>query len=237
MFSFITQGFILLLSSSESLPIKYIFLHDGPCMVRTTLIDMNLVELKYYPFMISLNKCIGSCSVLPPKKEVNVKVINMITKKNEAKTMTGHISCDCKCKFNSAICNSNQKWNNKTCQYECKNYCKCKKDYSWNPRTSICEISKYWKSIADTSVTECDEIMIVMDIVSTKKTNTIATKKADTIATFVIITASVNCHTELVRDCCILHTFLLMIILLLIIIISIIMQNKKTQYKMENNEF
>ena len=79
--------------------------------------------------------------------------------------------------------------------------------------------------------------MIVMDIVSTKKTNTIATKKADTIATFVIITASVNCHTELVRDCCILHTFLLMIILLLIIIISIIMQNKKTQYKMENNEF
>ena len=26
----------------------------------------------------------------------------------EGKAMTEHISCDCKCKFNSTICNSNQ---------------------------------------------------------------------------------------------------------------------------------
>ena len=38
----------------------------------------------------------------------------MITNKNEAKTMTKNISCDCKCTFNSTTCNSNQKWNNKT---------------------------------------------------------------------------------------------------------------------------
>ena len=44
----------------------------------------------------------------------------MITNKNEAKTMKKHISCDCKCKFNSAPCNSNQKWNNKTCNCELK---------------------------------------------------------------------------------------------------------------------
>ena len=36
--------------------------------------------------------------------------------------MTEHISCTCKCKFNSTICNSNQWWNNKTCQCECKKY-------------------------------------------------------------------------------------------------------------------
>ena len=35
--------------------------------------------------------------------------------------------------------------------------------------TCICENSKYLKSIADTSVNECDKIVIVMDIVSTKK--------------------------------------------------------------------
>ena len=29
--------------------------------------------------------------------------------------MTKDISCDCKCKLNSTTCNSNQKWNNKTC--------------------------------------------------------------------------------------------------------------------------
>ena len=41
----------------------------------------------------------------------------------------------------------------------------------------ICDNRKYLKNIADTSVTKCDEIIIVIDIVSTKKTNTIATKK------------------------------------------------------------
>ena len=42
-----------------------------------------------------------------------------------------------------------------------------KKDYNWNPSTYICENSKYLKN---TSQTECDEIIPVMGIVSTKKT-------------------------------------------------------------------
>ena len=91
----------------------------------------------------------------------------MLTNKNEAKPMTKHISCYCKCKFNSTTCNSNQKWINKTCQCECKNY-KYKKDYSWNPSTCIYENSKYLKSIAVTSLMECDEIVTVMDIASPK---------------------------------------------------------------------
>ena len=41
--------------------------------------------------------------------------------------MTEHISCTCKYKFNSTICNSNQWWNNKTCQCECKKYHSVKK--------------------------------------------------------------------------------------------------------------
>ena len=122
-------------------------------MVRPTLVDLNPVELKYYPFMIILNKYTGSCNVLSPKvrvpketKDINVKAFNMITNKNEAKAMTEYISCDWKCKFNSTICNSNQKWNNKTCQCECKNYRTCKKDFSWNSSTCICENSNYLKS-------------------------------------------------------------------------------------------
>ena len=61
-------------------------------MVRPTIIDMNHSELKYYPFMTSLNKCTGSCNVLSPKifvpkkiKDLNVKEFNMITNKDEAK--------------------------------------------------------------------------------------------------------------------------------------------------------
>ena len=89
--------------------------------------------------------------------------------------MAKHISCDCKRKFKSTTCDSNQKWNKETCQCQCKNYLKCKKDFSWNPSTCISENDKYLKSIPDTSVITCDEILYVMDIVSTKMTNTIAT--------------------------------------------------------------
>ena len=96
----------------------------------------------------------------------------MLRNKNKAKTMTKYISCDCKCKFDSITCNWNQKSNNKTCQCECKNYHKGKKDYSWHCRTCICENNKHLNSIIGTSVIECDEILIVMDIASTKKTNT-----------------------------------------------------------------
>ena len=83
------------------------------------------------------NDIAGSCNVSSPKicvskkaKDINVKVFNMITNKNYAKAMAKHILCDCKCKFNSTTYNSDKKWNNKTCQCECKNYRKCKKDYS-----------------------------------------------------------------------------------------------------------
>ena len=95
-------------------------------MVRPTLIYLNPVELKYYSFI----------------NDINVKTFNTITNKNEVKTMAKDISCDYKCKFNSTTCSSNQKWNNKTCQCECKNYCTCKKDCSWNPSTCIYENSK-----------------------------------------------------------------------------------------------
>ena len=33
----------------------------------------------------------------------------MIARINEVKTLLKHISCDCKCKFDSTTCNSNQK--------------------------------------------------------------------------------------------------------------------------------
>ena len=48
---------IVLLSFSIFLATKCLFLNDESCMVRPTLIDINPDELKYYPFMISFNKC------------------------------------------------------------------------------------------------------------------------------------------------------------------------------------
>ena len=127
--------FIVLLVFSKSVATKCPVLNDEPCMN----IDMlNPVELKYYRFMIRLNKCTGSCNVLSPKicipketKYIYVKAFNMISNKDEVKAMTEHISCDYNCKFNSTKCNPKQKWNRHTCQCECKSYHKCEKDYTW----------------------------------------------------------------------------------------------------------
>ena len=143
-------------------------------MVRPTFIDMNPNELKYTPFMISLNKCTGNFNALYPKLSVpketkDVKVFNMITNKDEAKAMTEHFSFDCKCKFNSTRSTSKHKWNNKTYQCECKNYHKYEKGYSLNPIACICENSNYLKSAVDNSVTKSDEILIAMNNSSTKR--------------------------------------------------------------------
>ena len=113
---------------------KCLFLNDEPCMVRPTIIAMNPMEFKYYPFMTRLNKCNVSYNVLylnicvaKESKDIYVKAFNWITNKDETKAITEHISCDCKLKFNSPTCISNQKWNNKKCQCECKNFHQCKK--------------------------------------------------------------------------------------------------------------
>ena len=104
MFSLIKPVFNELLSFSIYLArdrTKFLFLNDEPYLVRPTVIDLNPVEPKYYPFMISLNKCTGSCNVLSPKmcvpketKDINFKAFNMIVNKDEAKVMAEYISCD-----------------------------------------------------------------------------------------------------------------------------------------------
>ena len=109
------------MSSNGSLASKCVSLNNEPCMFWSTVIDLNLVQLNYYPFIISLDKFSRSCNVVDDlsakicvpseKKYVHVKAVNMITRINEAKTLMKHISCDCKCKFNSTTCNSNKKWN------------------------------------------------------------------------------------------------------------------------------
>ena len=90
---------IVLLRFSESLAhvskvsdqTKY---HDETFMVRPTLLDMNPVELKYFRFVISINKSTESFNILSPKtcvqkeaKDIYIRAFNMITNKKETKRM------------------------------------------------------------------------------------------------------------------------------------------------------
>ena len=67
MFNLVKQLIIVLLRFSVFLANKCLSLNDEPCMIGPTLTDLNLIELKYYPFMIGLGKCNESCNVLSPK--------------------------------------------------------------------------------------------------------------------------------------------------------------------------
>ena len=121
--------FMALLSFSVSLATKCVSLNHDPCTIRLTLTGLHPVELSYCPFMVSSDTFSGICNpvddlsvkaFVPGKiKDINVKAFNILTSKNEAKTMVKHISCYYKSKFNNATSNSNQKW---SC--ECK---KCRK--------------------------------------------------------------------------------------------------------------
>ena len=111
-----------------------VLLSDQKCMIQPTLTDLHPNEYSqewyYYPFAVKLNRCVGSCNTLndlsnkvcaPNKPEdLNLSVFNMITGINKSKTLTKHISCECKCKFDGTKYNSNQWRNNYKCWCECK---------------------------------------------------------------------------------------------------------------------
>ena len=90
---------------------KFVSLSNQKCKIQPTLINLHpnkySQEFHYYPFTVKLDRCVGSCNTLndlsnkvcvPSKTEdLNLGVFNMITGINEPKTLTKHISCECKC--------------------------------------------------------------------------------------------------------------------------------------------
>ena len=68
--------------------------------------------------MVKWDRCVGSCNTLNDlsnkvyvtnkTEDLNLSVFNIATGINESKTLTKHISCECKCNFDGRKCNSNQ---------------------------------------------------------------------------------------------------------------------------------
>ena len=91
----------------------------------------------------------------------------------------------------------------------------------------ICENRKYLKIIADTLMTKCDEIISVMDIASTNKTNTIARNEKK------------YYHSKKVRykfDCYVLHAVLLVIMLLFNYYYLLLLCKTKTHWFINNTK-
>ena len=131
MFGIIRKMFTVLSSNivNGSNHTKCVSLSNQKCITQPTLINLHpneySQEFHYYLFAVKLNRCVGSCNTLndlynkvcvPNKREdLNLSVFNIITGINESKTLTKHVSCKCKCRFDGRKCNSDQWWNNNKC--------------------------------------------------------------------------------------------------------------------------
>ena len=71
----------------------------------------------------------------------------MITGKNESKTSTKHLSCECKCKFDCRKHNSYQKWDSDKYWCEFEKQKTCEKNYTCNPAICSCENGKFLANI------------------------------------------------------------------------------------------
>ena len=124
MFGLIEKIFIGLLTGlvNGSNNTNCVWLNNQKCMTQPTLINLNPNECSqkfhYYAFSVNLDRCVGSCNTLnelsnklcvPNRTEdLNPSVFNMIIGINKWKTLTKHISCKCKCRFDGRKCNSDQ---------------------------------------------------------------------------------------------------------------------------------
>ena len=121
---------------------------------------MNPNKLHFCLFMASLDRCNRSCNTLdespdricvPNKAEdLNLIIFDMITRINEEKALTKHISWNSKCKFHGQKCNYVQKWNKDMCRCKYKNSVKhrvCEKDYVWNLDRCACEINCFMANV------------------------------------------------------------------------------------------
>ena len=77
---------------------------NEPCMIKCNLVNINPFERNYYTFMFRLDKSNQRCNVsddlstnicVPSQtKYVKIKLYNVITKGNEAKTLVKSTSCN-----------------------------------------------------------------------------------------------------------------------------------------------
>ena len=54
------------------------------------------------------------------KKNLNVKVFNLMSRTSETRYIEWHETCRCECRLDAIVCNNKQRWNNDKCRCKCK---------------------------------------------------------------------------------------------------------------------
>ena len=159
MFVFIKKifciGSLFLSSLVSTTPLSCISIKNQECKVRPEIADINSNNPIFYPFSIKINTCSGICNniynpyakICVPDviKDLNVKVLNLMSRTNKTRFIKWHETCKCIYRLDGIICNSKQRWNEDKCRCECKELIDkgvCDKAFIWNPSNCECECDK-----------------------------------------------------------------------------------------------
>ena len=103
--------------------LKCYSLDNQECKIRPEIINVNNKEPIFYPYIIKMNGCVGSCNTIGDPcgklcfandiENIGLKVFNLLLKDNETINTKKYKSCECKYKLNKDSCN-NKKYGIKT---------------------------------------------------------------------------------------------------------------------------
>ena len=153
----LTTLFISLFKVLKVKSLECVSVINQKCMSRPKIIQKNPDKDVFYPLNIKINKCGGDCNdindtmanlcVPDDVKNMNIKVLNLLSGINETRKIIWHEICKCKCRLTSTVCNNKQEWIENKCKCECKedliSKITCDKGYMWNRSTCSCECDKY----------------------------------------------------------------------------------------------
>ena len=98
--------------------------------VRPQIVNVNGDDPVFFPYSVKTSKSSGSCNninnplgilcVPDVVKNLNVKVVNLVSRINETRRTEWDETCKCKCRFEHSVCNNKQRWNDDKCRCECE---------------------------------------------------------------------------------------------------------------------
>ena len=121
MFRFIKKVFVVSMSIFGCNALKFVSMNNQDCKVRPEIININSNEPSFYPYSVKISKCSGSCNnindpyaklcVPDVAKNMNVKVLNLISRTNETRYIKWPETYKCVCRLDASACNNKQRWN------------------------------------------------------------------------------------------------------------------------------
>ena len=158
-------------------------MNNQECKVRPEIVDVGSNNPIFYPFSVKINRCSGNCnSINDPYakicvsnivKNLNVKVFNLMSRTNEARSIKSHETCKCICRLNKIICNNKQKWNKDKYRCECEELIDkgvCDKGFIFNPSNCKCECDKSCNTSQYLDYLDCKCKKKIIDLIVENKT-------------------------------------------------------------------